>query len=106
MAHVVALAFHSLRVDVLQIVVAGFSLQDFIGQFVLLVLLRWNLWLLWLLQEHLPQTLGLEVVLALVCSCIPENIGDCFSKLLHCNSETVCLIGLGHLEEWITEIKC
>jgi hypothetical protein len=106
MAHVVALAFHSLRVDVLQIVVTGFSLQDFIGQFVLLVLLRWNLWLLRLLQEHLPQTLGLEVVLALVCGRISENVGNCLSKLLYCNSEAVCLVGLGHLEEWITEMEC
>jgi hypothetical protein len=106
MAHIIALAFHSLRVDILQIVVTGFSLQNFVGQFVLLATFGWNLWLLWLLQEHLPQTLGLQIILAFVCGCIPENVGDCLSELLHCNSEAVGLVGFGHLEEWVTEMKC
>lgn len=106
MAHVVALAFHGLRVDVLQVVVARVSLQNLVGQFALVFLLRWNFWLLWLLQEHFPQTLGFEIVLAFVSSRIPEDVGDCLSKFLHCNSETVCFIGLGHFEERIAGRTC
>lgn len=101
MAHVVAFSFHGLRVDILQIVVTRIGLQDLVGQFALVVLL-WDFWLLRLLQEHLPQTLGFQVVLALVGGRVAEDVGDCFPKLFDCDGETVCLVGLGHLEEWIT----
>lgn len=107
MAHIVALAFHSLRVDVVEVLVTGFGQENLVGKLLLLLLLGlgWGLLLRGALQEHLPQALGLEVVLALVCRRVAENVGNGLAKLLDCDGKAVGLVRLGHLDKWITDIQ-
>lgn len=100
MAHVVAFTLHGLGVDVIKVVGVRVGLQDLFRQ--LLLCIGRGLWLGHGLQEHLPQTLGLEVVLALVSCGVPEDVGDGLAKFFDGNGESVGLVGLGHFHERIT----
>ena len=83
-AHVVFLALHRFGVDFGELAVAGLGVEDVFGQRLLFVVFWVALGqvlgldlLFWLgLDKHLPQTLGGEVVDALVCRSVAEDVGD------------------------------
>lgn len=101
MTHVVLLALHGLGVDLGQLVGAGVGAQNLLGKtrlggFGLLLGLR--------LDKHLPQTLGGDVVEALVGGGVAEDVGDGLAEFLDGDGETVRLVVLNHLEEGVTGV--
>lgn len=103
MAHVIFLAFHGLGVNLLEIVLARVSLQDLLRQLDLLLLFRLGFLLWGIFEEHLPQSLGLEVVLALIGGGISEDIRNSLFELLDGDCEAICFVVFNHLEERVTD---
>lgn len=95
MAHVVLFALHSFRVNL-----GLLAAQNLVGK-----LGRRGLGLLvgLGLDEHLPKTLGSQVVEALVGGGITEDVGDSFAKLLDGNGKAIGLVVLNHGKEGVTE---
>lgn len=105
MAHVVRLALHGFRVDFRQASTTRICAHDLFGQWGLVVgiILRnlWR-WLLSRLNKHFPETLGGNVVEALVSRSVAEDVGYSLSQFLDGNSEAICLVALDHLQEGVT----
>ena len=99
-AHVVRLAFHGLRVDFRKRTFSRFIPPDFLGQLLLLLFLRF-LFLGRGVEEHLPEPLGLELVLVLVGGRVTEYVGHGLSEFLQRDGESIRLVELGHFQERI-----
>lgn len=105
-AHVVRFAFHAFRVDVGQRSRSGFRVHDFFGQRLLVLgIFLWQILVLFdfgFFDKHFPETLGSQVVRALVSRGVPEDIGHCFLELFDRNRESIGLVVALHVNKRIT----
>lgn len=99
-AHVVFLSLHSVGVKLGRLQAVGVGGEDFLGK-------RWVSRLGFLLRgvvdKHLPETLGGDVVKAFVGGGVAEEVGDGLLELLDGDGETISLVVLDHLQEGVAE---
>lgn len=103
-AHVVALTLHSLGIDIWKTITARVGEQNLFGQRRCFRVGR-SILLFWLglgLDEHLPQSFGLETLEAFVGSRVAPDIGDGLAELLDSDREAVGFVIFDHGLERIT----
>jgi len=99
MAHVILFTLHGVGIHLGRLVVTGVSTEHLlwhVGVGHLGLLVGWGV------DKHLPETLGGDVVEALVGRGVAENVGDGFLEFLDGDGESVGFVVLNHPEEGIT----
>lgn len=105
MTHIIAFVLHALGINVWQRTGAGLGVQNLFRElFLVLWIVFGEIFLVFVflaLDEHFPEALGGNVVHALVCRGVAEDVGDCFAEFFHCDCEAVGFVGAFHVDEWV-----